>query len=98
MISFTDYVGFIKKIMKLMQKDYPMLAIVEVELTQEKEMDELPNRPSKLIAFLSYFSPLHHEVRIVNLAVHGALLYTVGKSPANPVAGSGKGLNFDINA
>merc|ERR1712117_512243 len=33
-------------IMKLMQKDYPMLAIVEVELTQEKEMDELPNRPT----------------------------------------------------
>ena len=38
-----------------MQKDYPMLAIVEVELTQEKEMDELPNRPSELIAFLSSF-------------------------------------------
>ena len=42
-----DYVGFIKKIMKLMQIQYPMLAKVEVEMTQEKEMDELPNRPSK---------------------------------------------------
>jgi len=40
-----DYVGFIKKIMKLMQLQYPMLAKVEVEMTQEKEMDELPNRP-----------------------------------------------------
>lgn len=40
-----DYVGFIKKIMKLMQHEYPMLAKIEVELTQEKEMDELPNRP-----------------------------------------------------
>jgi len=40
-----DYVGFIKKIMKLMQIQYPMLAKVEVEMTQEKEMDELPNRP-----------------------------------------------------
>merc|ERR1719510_1072813 len=40
-----DYVGFIKKIMKLMQLDYPMMAKVEVEMTQEKEMDELPNRP-----------------------------------------------------
>ena len=43
----SDYVGFIKKIMKLMQIQYPMLAKVEVEMTQEKEMDELPNRPSK---------------------------------------------------
>ena len=30
-----------------MQLQYPMLAKVEVEMTQEKEMDELPNRPSK---------------------------------------------------
>ena len=30
-----------------MQIQYPMLAKVEVEMTQEKEMDELPNRPSK---------------------------------------------------
>ena len=44
---FSDYVGFIKKIMKLMQNDYPMIAKIEVELTQEKEMDHLPNRPSK---------------------------------------------------
>jgi len=33
--------------MKLMQQDYPMIAKIEVELTQEKEMDHLPNRPSK---------------------------------------------------
>ena len=30
-----------------MQLQYPMLSKVEVEMTQEKEMDELPNRPSK---------------------------------------------------
>ena len=42
-----DYVGFIKKVMKLMQRQYPMMAKVEVEMTQEKEMDQLPNRPSK---------------------------------------------------
>ena len=47
--SSPDYVGFIKKIMKLMQLQYPMLAKVEVEMTQEKEMDELPNRPSKIL-------------------------------------------------
>jgi len=29
-----------------MQNDYPMIAKIEVELTQEKEMDQLPNRPS----------------------------------------------------
>ena len=46
---FSDYVGFIKKIMKLMQHEYPMLAKIEVQLTQEKEMDSLPNRPSKTI-------------------------------------------------
>jgi hypothetical protein len=42
-----DYIGFIKKIMKQMQTDYPMIAKIEVELTQEKVMDHLPNRPSK---------------------------------------------------
>merc|ERR1719367_2256775 len=47
-----DYVGFIKKIMKLMQLDYPMMAKVEVEMTQEKEMDELPNRPTRSGALL----------------------------------------------
>lgn len=31
-----------------MQHEYPMLAKIEVELTQEKEMDELPNRPGKI--------------------------------------------------
>ena len=45
--TLLDYVGFIKKIMKQMQSDYPMIAKIEVELTQEKEMDHLPNRPSK---------------------------------------------------
>jgi hypothetical protein len=48
--------------MKLMQKDYPMIAVVEVELTQEKEMDKLPNRPSKTkkCPFVSYL-----RVRVV---------------------------------
>ena len=52
-----DYVGFIKKIMKLMQLDYPMMAKVEVEMTQEKEMDELPNRPSKYFILFLYQVP-----------------------------------------
>ena len=45
---FLDYVGFIKKIMKLMQHEYPMIAKIEIEMTQEMEMDCLPIRPSKL--------------------------------------------------
>ena len=42
-----DYVGFIKKIMKLMQLSFPMFRKIEVELTQEKEIDSIPDRPSK---------------------------------------------------
>jgi len=40
-----DYVGFMKKVMKQMQSEYPMMSKVELELTQEKEMDSLPIRP-----------------------------------------------------
>jgi len=40
-----DYVGFIKKIMKLMQLSFPMFRKIEVELTQEKEIDSIPERP-----------------------------------------------------
>ena len=42
-----DYVGFIKKIMKLMQNEFPMFRKIEVELTQEKELEKIPERPSK---------------------------------------------------
>ena len=40
--------------MKLMQNEYPMIAKIEVQLTQEKEMDQLPNRPSKFININSF--------------------------------------------
>jgi len=40
-----DYVGFIKKIMKLMQLAYPMFRKIEVELTQELELEQIPDRP-----------------------------------------------------
>ena len=33
--------------MKLMQHEYPMIAKIEIEMTQEMEMDCLPIRPSK---------------------------------------------------
>ena len=49
---FSDYVGFIKKIMKLMQLEYPMIAKIEIEMTQEMEMDFLPIKPSRLFSVL----------------------------------------------
>ncbi|KAJ8985347.1 hypothetical protein NQ317_008378 [Molorchus minor] len=40
-----DYVGFIKKIMKLMQHNYQTIAKLEVELKQLEEPVEVPSRP-----------------------------------------------------
>ncbi|XP_074104837.1 uncharacterized protein LOC141531163 isoform X2 [Cotesia typhae] len=40
-----DYVGFIKKIMKLMQHKYPSIKKLEVELKQLEEPITLPTRP-----------------------------------------------------
>ncbi|XP_053597015.1 uncharacterized protein LOC103572355 isoform X1 [Microplitis demolitor] len=42
-----DYVGFIKKIMKLMQHKYPSIKKLEVELKQLEEPITLPTRPSQ---------------------------------------------------
>jgi len=47
-----DYVGFIKKIMKLMQLAYPMFRKIEVELTQELELEQIPDRPTRPGALL----------------------------------------------
>eukprot|EP00092_Neocalanus_flemingeri_P048321 GFUD01055068.1.p1 GENE.GFUD01055068.1~~GFUD01055068.1.p1 ORF type:complete len:592 (+),score=166.29 GFUD01055068.1:563-2338(+) len=47
-----DYVGFIKKIMKLMQLSFPMFKKIEVELTQEKEIETIPDRPTRPGALL----------------------------------------------
>ena len=33
--------------MKLMQLSFPMFRKIEVELTQEKEIENIPDRPSK---------------------------------------------------
>ncbi|XP_046740548.1 uncharacterized protein LOC124407967 isoform X3 [Diprion similis] len=43
-----DYVGFIKKIMKLMQHKYTTIKKLEIELRQLQEPIELPARPSQL--------------------------------------------------
>ena len=44
--------------MKLMQHEYPMIAKIEIEMTQEMEMDCLPIKPSKLHI---YFKSVHQE-------------------------------------
>nr|CAD7200494.1 unnamed protein product [Timema douglasi] len=41
-----DYIGFIKKVMKLLQHGYSSLKKVEVTLTQLDEVETPPNRPS----------------------------------------------------
>lgn len=43
----TDYVGFIKKIMKLMLHKYSTIKKIEVELKQLEEPVNLPTRPCK---------------------------------------------------
>ena len=53
-VLVADYVGFMKKVMKQMQSDYPMMSKVELELTQEREMDSLPIRPSKLGKYYNF--------------------------------------------
>lgn len=47
---FVDYVGFIKKIMKLMQNGYPLISKVEIELRQlQEEVTPPPTRPCKFL-------------------------------------------------
>ena len=71
-----------------MQIQYPMLAKVEVEMTQEKEMDELPNRPSKFgvwfpSLFIRFVYLFIHFLYLIYLARAGALLYQVEKGKVN---------------
>lgn len=47
----ADYVGFIKKIMKLMQHNYQTILKLEVELKQLQEAPDVPSRPRKYLIF-----------------------------------------------
>lgn len=54
----ADYVGFIKKIMKLMQKGYNEIQALEVELRILEQTSAPPSRPRKCIQcifFLHFF-------------------------------------------
>ncbi len=44
---FADYVGFVKKIMKLMQTVYVTIKKIEIELRQLEEDTKMPKRPRK---------------------------------------------------
>lgn len=48
-LVFPDYVGFIKKIMKLMQKGYDEIQSLEIELRILEETAEPPSRPRKYL-------------------------------------------------
>lgn len=59
----TDYVGFIKKIMKLMLHKYSTIKKIEVELKQLEEPVNLPARPCKYnINFLILFKFLYNYI------------------------------------
>lgn len=50
---FTDYVGFIKKIMKLLQHGYSEIQSIEIELRILEETSAPPSRPREYTLFLS---------------------------------------------
>lgn len=57
-ICFADYVGFIKKIMKLLQHGYGEVQSIEIELRILEETSAPPSRPRKLYQTLSkHFFP-----------------------------------------
>ena len=42
--------------MKLMQNEFPKFRKIEVELTQEKDIEKIPDRPSKFLIFEIFLS------------------------------------------
>lgn len=54
-LFFSDYVGFIKKIIKLMQNKYHKLKILEVELRQEGNSSPPPGKIFIFYYYLIYF-------------------------------------------
>lgn len=49
--TISDYVGFIKKVMKLLQKRYPDMRKVEVELKQMKTLQPDQNPHMGMLSF-----------------------------------------------
>ncbi|XP_029166241.1 uncharacterized protein LOC114937063 isoform X4 [Nylanderia fulva] len=67
-----DYVGFIKKIMKLMQHKYPSIKKLEVELRQLEEPVTLPTRPST--GHLLFTLPLSEKVIWTSVSADEAIM------------------------
>lgn len=59
---FSDYVGFITKIMKLMQKGYNEIQALEVELRILEQTSAPPSRPRKHSFLFSHFQYLHLQL------------------------------------
>lgn len=58
-LQTSDYVGFIKKIMKLLQKGYNEIQALEVELRILEQTSAPPSRPRKLHTIQYIF--LYHQ-------------------------------------
>lgn len=54
-----DYVGFIKKIMKQMQRGYNEIQAIEIELKILEQTSAPPSRPCKYLVFFPYFFPYY---------------------------------------
>merc|ERR1712106_709524 len=84
-----DYVGFIKKIMKLMQLSFPMFRKIEVELTQEKEIENIPDRPTRPGALLFTVGVVQPKVSAEPTALpessEDAVLDMIEASYPNPI-------------
>jgi len=84
-----DYVGFIKKIMKLMQLSYPMFRKIEVELTQEQELEQIPDRPTRPGALLftvgASLSKVSTEPTALPEATEERVLDIIEASYPNPI-------------
>lgn len=67
--SFQDYIGFIKKIMKLMQKGYNEIQGLEIELRILEQTSAPPSRPRKY-KFLFKFFHATIKLKKFNLFYH----------------------------
>ncbi|XP_076637133.1 uncharacterized protein LOC143349622 isoform X2 [Colletes latitarsis] len=83
-----DYVGFIKKLMKLMLHKYPSIKKIEVELKQLEEPINLPARPSNTGHILFTLPPLSTDETVMGQVIELTLekvLELIESAYPNPV-------------
>lgn len=76
-ISLTDYVGFIKKIMKLLQHGYAEVQSIEIELRILEETSAPPSRPRKWDLSYSFYLSLYLSLSDYNLSIISSGLVVV---------------------